>query len=421
MICSCLGMEIGCNLRDLQLEVGSEYFVLSVFFSLSLWCWIDMEQLQLTEDMTLDRKLWRRRIRVEDLTFAIMYSLIKMANPHNVELEAAKFLHKLIQESKDEPTKLATKLYVILQHMRSSGKENSMPYQVISRAMETVVKQHGLDIEALMSARLPMSAAAQVGEAASSLVAGSSQRPGITRDSKANLLGNEMVKPDAYASSSAVSGPSGSGHGIYQASAPHISGTGAKVPVMAPSASNSSQLVEPGISSQMQFGSPSIDNHGYAAKLHKGGSTEPLSGSTSVDLVAGRTAAGRAVEQEGGSQRKTDEVSVQIQEHLENTWLKVDDFNDRDRVVGWWSNYAVKGRPSFRLDKKLKLLKKNLREWNKEVFGRVEVKMMEIMIEVGDLERLQILGGEGLEVREKERKMGLEKELEEMALAQNIS
>lgn len=126
--------------------------------------------------------------------------------------------------------------------------------------METVVKQHGLDIEALMSARLPMSAAAQVGEAASSLVAGkiihfivlhyilnsrssssylagyfyilqiecvitgSSQRPGITRDSKANLLGNEMVKPDAYASSSAVSGPSGSGHGIYQASAPHISG-----------------------------------------------------------------------------------------------------------------------------------------------------------------------------------------------------
>lgn len=36
-----------------------------------------------------------------------------MANPHNVELEAAKFLQKLIQDSKDEPTKLATKLYVV--------------------------------------------------------------------------------------------------------------------------------------------------------------------------------------------------------------------------------------------------------------------------------------------------------------------
>lgn len=84
------------------------------------------------------------------------------APSHNVELEAAKFLHKLIQDSKDEPSKLATKLYVvsvvksqyllyvsllwlflvtsnfcmlyqILQHMKSSGKEHSMPYQVISR------------------------------------------------------------------------------------------------------------------------------------------------------------------------------------------------------------------------------------------------------------------------------------------------
>lgn len=39
-----------------------------------------------------------------------------MANPQNVELEAAKFLHKLIQESKDEPSKLATKLYVVCQN-----------------------------------------------------------------------------------------------------------------------------------------------------------------------------------------------------------------------------------------------------------------------------------------------------------------
>jgi hypothetical protein len=36
-----------------------------------------------------------------------------MASSQNVEMEAAKFLHKLIQESKDEPAKLATKLYVV--------------------------------------------------------------------------------------------------------------------------------------------------------------------------------------------------------------------------------------------------------------------------------------------------------------------
>lgn len=35
------------------------------------------------------------------------------SSSHNVELEAAKFLQKLIQESKDEPAKLATKLYVV--------------------------------------------------------------------------------------------------------------------------------------------------------------------------------------------------------------------------------------------------------------------------------------------------------------------
>lgn len=50
--------------------------------------------------------------------FAILCSLRKkMTNPNNVELEAAKFLHKLIQESKDEPTKLATKLYVVSIHL----------------------------------------------------------------------------------------------------------------------------------------------------------------------------------------------------------------------------------------------------------------------------------------------------------------
>lgn len=70
---------------------------------------------------------------------------------------------------------------------------------------------------------------------------------------------------------------------------------------MASPASNSSQPLEAGISSPMQFGSPSIDNHGYAAKLHKDGSTEPYSGPTSADLVAGRTAVGRAIEHEGGS------------------------------------------------------------------------------------------------------------------------
>ncbi|PKA57845.1 Chromatin structure-remodeling complex protein SYD [Apostasia shenzhenica] len=101
-----------------------------------------------------------------------------MASAQHVELEAAKLLQKLIQDSKDEPSKLATKLYVICQHMKLSGKEHSLPYQVISRyglfahqshfsifrAMETVINQHGIDINILRSSRLPLSVGPQKGD-----------------------------------------------------------------------------------------------------------------------------------------------------------------------------------------------------------------------------------------------------------------
>ncbi|KAL2339088.1 hypothetical protein Fmac_013534 [Flemingia macrophylla] len=131
-----------------------------------------------------------------------------MASSHNVELEAAKFLHKLIQDSKDEPAKLATKLYVILQHMKSSGKEHSMPYQVISRAMETVINQHGLDIEALKSSRLPLTGGPQIGS--------SSQPVNITKDSRVGLAENEVSKMDQFASGRPPVAPSGGAPDYYQ-------------------------------------------------------------------------------------------------------------------------------------------------------------------------------------------------------------
>ncbi|XP_006655973.2 chromatin structure-remodeling complex protein SYD isoform X1 [Oryza brachyantha] len=92
-----------------------------------------------------------------------------MASSQQVELEAAKLLQKLIQESKDEPAKLATKLYVICQHMKLSGKEQSLPYQVISRAMETVVSQHGIDMDALRSSRIPLAGGPQAGESSGAM------------------------------------------------------------------------------------------------------------------------------------------------------------------------------------------------------------------------------------------------------------
>nr|XP_034930331.1 chromatin structure-remodeling complex protein SYD-like isoform X4 [Populus alba] len=136
----------------------------------------------------------------------------------NVEFEAAKFLHKLIQDSKDEPAKLATKLYVILQHMKSSGKEHSMPYQVISRAMETVINQHGLDIEALRSSRLPLTSGTQMGDSSTAQYGGSSQAVGVGKDSKAGSAENEISKIDTFASSRPPVGPSTVGHDYYQGS-----------------------------------------------------------------------------------------------------------------------------------------------------------------------------------------------------------
>ncbi|GFS38058.1 P-loop containing nucleoside triphosphate hydrolases superfamily protein [Actinidia rufa] len=129
-----------------------------------------------------------------------------MAAPDNVELEAAKVLQKLIQESRDEPRKLAAKLYVILQHMKSGGKENSMPYQVISRAMEIVINQHGLDVEALNSSRLPLTGGTHMGDSSSTHFAGdivntgSSQAAEIERDSKQGIAANEGLGLECFAS-----------------------------------------------------------------------------------------------------------------------------------------------------------------------------------------------------------------------------
>jgi hypothetical protein len=47
-----------------------------------------------------------------------------MASSQHVEVEAAKLLQKLIQESKDEPAKLATKLYVVCSTTNMKNMKN---------------------------------------------------------------------------------------------------------------------------------------------------------------------------------------------------------------------------------------------------------------------------------------------------------
>ena len=52
-------------------------------------------------------------------------------------------------------------------------------------------------------------------------------------------------------------------------------------------------------------------------------------------------------------------------------WLKIDGF--KDLLQDWWQGAGRRGRASFRLAAKLKVLKGKIKVWNRDVFGRLEV------------------------------------------------
>ena len=57
---------------------------------------------------------------------------------------------------------------------------------------------------------------------------------------------------------------------------------------------------------------------------------------------------------------------------FENMWLKVEGFKDLLKL--WWEGDNFCGSSSFILAAKLKALKSKLKEWNKDVFGKVEAR-----------------------------------------------
>ena len=88
---------------------------------------------------------------------------------------------------------------------------------------------------------------------------------------------------------------------------------------------------------------------------------------------------------------------------FELMWPKVEGF--KKLLRGWWKNLKFHGTYSFILAAKLKDLKGILKVWNKEVFGRVEIKKKEALIRVSFWDNL-----------EKERELALE-EVEERTKA----
>ena len=57
---------------------------------------------------------------------------------------------------------------------------------------------------------------------------------------------------------------------------------------------------------------------------------------------------------------------------FENMWLKVEGF--RDLLKSWWEGDNFSGSSSFILVEKLKVLKAKLKEWNRDIFGKVEYR-----------------------------------------------
>ena len=53
-------------------------------------------------------------------------------------------------------------------------------------------------------------------------------------------------------------------------------------------------------------------------------------------------------------------------------WLKVKGF--KDIMKSWWEEDNFSGSSSFILAEKLKVLKFKLKEWNRDIFGRVEFR-----------------------------------------------
>ncbi|KAJ9701497.1 hypothetical protein PVL29_006726 [Vitis rotundifolia] len=89
---------------------------------------------------------------------------------------------------------------------------------------------------------------------------------------------------------------------------------------------------------------------------------------------------------------------------FENMWMKEEGF--KELLKGWWQGFSFSGSYSFILSEKLKALKVKLKNWNKEVFGKVGVNLRMALDKVSfwdDQERQRALNEQELEARKEAR------------------
>lgn len=101
---------------------------------------------------------------------------------------------------------------------------------------------------------------------------------------------------------------------------------------------------------------------------------------------------------------------------FENMWLLEPGFLEWIRAK--WCSYEIVGNPCFMLAKKLKLLKDDLKIWNKEVFGRIDIKIKKTMEEIRLLD--EKTGSEGLDEEEEQHREALRSELEHLLICEEV-
>ena len=62
-------------------------------------------------------------------------------------------------------------------------------------------------------------------------------------------------------------------------------------------------------------------------------------------------------------------------------WLKVEGF--KDLLRSWWQGIVVRGNANFRLAAKPKEVKQKIRDWNRDVFGRLEINKNSALQQLG--------------------------------------
>ena len=98
-------------------------------------------------------------------------------------------------------------------------------------------------------------------------------------------------------------------------------------------------------------------------------------------------------------------------------WLRHEAFTGNVRQ--WWGSYDFQGSPSFLLASKLKVSKEDIKKWNKESFGDVHIKKLELMKE---LQLLESKENQGLFTGEdRVRRLNTQLELERTLLLDEVS